>query len=132
MYISCLIQDMDIRNLLLYVGWSYKNLLHKKGISFVDKLIQQLLQGVGCKLSNKERIIMMRFQKKRVLSKWMASVRYKAAKEAEELCVSGQYAEALVLLQRAIDWGDLPSRAFKAWMLTQGREGVARDYNGAF
>ncbi len=61
-----------------------------------------------------------------------AAVRDKAAKEAEELCASGQCAAALPPLQLAVDLGHLPSRALKAWMLLEGREGVARDENGAF
>jgi TPR repeat protein len=121
------------RNLLLSNGYlTCKNLLHMKGIGFADKLIQQLLQSVGCGLSNKKRIIMMRFIMTRVYSKCMASVRDEAAKEAEELCASGQCAAALPRLQIAIDLGDLPSRALKAWLLKDGREGVVEDRNGAF
>ena len=125
----------DKRNLLLPNGyWTCKNLLYMKGIGFADKLIQQLLQSVGCGLqySNKKRIIMMRFIMTRVYSKWIASVSNEAAKEAEELCDSGQCATALVPLQRAINLGHLPTRALKAWMLIGGREGVAKDLNGAF
>jgi TPR repeat protein len=121
------------RNLLLSNGYlTCKNLQHMKGIGFADKLIQQLLQSVGCGLSNKKLIIMMRFIMTRVYSKWMASVRDEAAKEAEELCASGQCAAALPPLQIAIDLGDLPSRALKAWLLIAGREGVVKDRNGAF
>ena len=60
----------------------------------------------------------------RVTAGLVAAVRDKAVKEAEELYASGQCAAALNPLQRAIDWGDLPSRALKAWMLINGREGV--------
>jgi len=56
----------------------------------------------------------------------------KAAKEAEELCASGQCAAAVVPLQRAIDMGDYPSCALKAWLLIDGREGVAKDHKAAF
>ena len=71
------------------------------------------------------------------IAQWIASkhvrfVRDKAAKEAEELCASGQCAAALALLQKAIDFGDLPSRALKAWLLLEGREGVAQDHIEAF
>jgi TPR repeat protein len=68
----------------------------------------------------------------RIASKHVISVRNKAAKEAKELCESGQCASALPLLQKAIDFGDLPSRALMAWMLLDGREGVAQDRNRAF
>jgi hypothetical protein len=61
-----------------------------------------------------------------------AAVRDKVAKEAEELCASGQCATAVVPLQRAIYLGDLPSRALLAWLLLDGREGVAKDDNRAF
>jgi TPR repeat protein len=125
----------DKRNLLLPNGyWTCKNLLHMKGISFADKLIQQLLQSVGCGLqfSNKKRIIMMRFIMTRVYSKWIAYVSNEAAKEAEELCASGQCATALVPLQRAINLGHLSSRALMAWLHINGREGVSLDQKRAF
>jgi TPR repeat protein len=64
--------------------------------------------------------------------KLMAAVRDEAAKEAHELCVSGQCAAAVVPLQRAIDLGHLPSRALMAWLLSDGREGVAKDQQTAF
>jgi TPR repeat protein len=54
------------------------------------------------------------------------------AKEAEELCALGQCEAAQVQLQLAIDLGHLPSRALKAWMLLNGREGVARDHKRGF
>jgi hypothetical protein len=69
---------------------------------------------------------------RRVASKLMAAVRDEAAKEAEELCASGQCAAAVVPLQRAIDLGDMPSLALKAWLLIHGREGVAVDGEAAF
>jgi TPR repeat protein len=64
-----------------------------------------------------------------VASKLMTVVR---AKEAEELCALGKCAAAQVPLQLAIYLGHLPSRALKAWMLLNGREGVAQDCKGAF
>jgi TPR repeat protein len=69
---------------------------------------------------------------RRVASKPMAAVRDEAAKDAEELCASGQCAAAVVPLQRAIYLGDLPSRALKAWLLIDGREGVAEDQKETF
>jgi TPR repeat protein len=64
---------------------------------------------------------------RRVASRLMAAVRDEAAKEAEELCVSGQYAAAVVPLQRAIYLGHMPSLALKSWLLIVGREGAAKD-----
>jgi hypothetical protein len=52
---------------------------------------------------------MMQSTVRRVASKLMAAVRDEAAKEAEELCASGQYAAAVVPLQRAIYLGHMPS-----------------------
>ena len=67
-----------------------------------------------------------------VASKHVASIRDKAANQAEELCASGQFAAAAVALKQAVDLGHLPSRALLAHMLLDGREGVARDWNVAF
>ena len=75
---------------------------------------------------------MMQFNVRRVAAGLAAAVRDKVAKEAEELCASGQCAAAVVPLQRAIDFGDSPSRALKAWLLMDGREGVAKDHKAAF
>ena len=61
-----------------------------------------------------------------------AAVGSKVGKEAEELCASGQCAAAAVALKRAMDVGHLPSSALMAHMLLFGREGVAKDRNGAF
>ena len=55
-----------------------------------------------------------------------------AAKEAEDLYASEQYAAAIVQLQFSINLGDLKSRALKAWMLLKGRKGVVKDRNAAF
>ena len=48
------------------------------------------------------------------------------------LVSTGQCATAMVHLNSSIIRGHLPSRALKAWMLLEGREGVAKDRNGAF
>ena len=72
----------------------------------------------------------------RVVAKLMhsmaAAVGSKVGKEAEDLCASGQCAAAAVALKLAMDVGHLPSRALMAHMLLFGREGVAKDCNGAF
>ena len=61
-----------------------------------------------------------------------AAVGNKVGKEAEELCASGQCAAAAVALKLAVDLGHLPSRALKAWLMLEGREGVAQDWDAAF
>ncbi len=75
---------------------------------------------------------MMQSIARRVAAGLAAAVRDKVAKEAEELCASGQCAAEVVPLQWAIDMGDLPSRALKAWSLIAGRLGVARDEERGF
>lgn len=45
---------------------------------------------------------------------------------------SGQFADAVVPLQYAIDLGDLLSLALKAWLLIRGRDGIKRDIMKAF
>jgi len=69
---------------------------------------------------------------RRVVAGLAAAVRGKNAKEADELCASGQCAAAAVPLQQAVDLGHLLSRALKAWLLLVGREGVARYRKRAF
>jgi TPR repeat protein len=61
-----------------------------------------------------------------------AAVGNKVGKYAEELCASGECAAAAGALMIAVDLGHLPSRALMANMMIEGREGVARDRNGAF
>jgi TPR repeat protein len=72
---------------------------------------------------------MMRIMADRVATRLAAKFE---AEEAEELCASGQCAAAMVALTRAIYLGDFPSRALKAWLMIDGREGVAKDENEAF
>jgi len=75
---------------------------------------------------------MMLSDVRRVAAGLAAALRDKVAKEAEELCASGQFAAAVVPLQRAIAFGDFTSLALKAWLLIGGREGVAKDRNRGF
>ena len=110
--------------------------LRTMGCGFKGRLVRLLALGVGDQFEPQRNRRachkMMQMNARRVASKLMAAVRDEAAKEAEELCASGQCAAALVLLQRAIDFGDMPSRALKAWLLSNGREGVAPDKETAF
>jgi TPR repeat protein len=106
------------------------------GCVFKGKLVRLLSLGVGRHFepqrnrgaSCKTMLSIVR----RVAVGLAAAVRDKAAREAEELCASGQCAAAVVPLQRAIDLGHLPSRALMAWLLIDGREGVALDCESAF
>jgi len=106
------------------------------GCGFKGRLVRLLSLGFGRHFEPQRNRRachqMMQMNARRVASKRMAAVRDEAAKEAEELCASGQCAAALVPLQRAIDFGNLPSRALKAWLLIHGREGIAQDRKRGF
>ena len=69
---------------------------------------------------------------RRVAAGLAVAVSVKLGKEAEELCSSGQCAAAAVALKLAVDLGHLPSRALKAWLMLDVREGVTQDRDGAF
>jgi len=106
------------------------------GCGFKGKLVRLSSLGVGRHFEPQRNRRachqMMQFNVRRVAAGLAAAVRDKIAKEAEELCASGQCAAAVVALQRAVDFGDLPSRALKAWLLIFGREGVAQDVKRGF
>jgi TPR repeat protein len=114
--------------------------LRALGCGFQGKLVQLLSLGVGRHFEpqrNRRACHQMMQSNVRHIAAGLAAaavraLRNKAAKEAEELCASGQCAAAVVALQRAIDLGDLPSRALKAWLLIGGREGVTEDQMKAF
>jgi len=106
------------------------------GCGVKGKLVRLLSLGVGHHFEPQRNWRachqMMQSIARRVAAGLAAAVRDKAAKEAEELCASGQCAAALVPLQRAIYLGDLSSLALKAWLLIGGREGVAKDEERGF
>jgi TPR repeat protein len=113
------------------------------GSGLAGKLVRLLSLGMGCYFEPDSNWgachKLMHFKVVRVAAKLMhslaAAVGNKVAKllkEAEELCASGQYAASAVALKLAVDLGHLPSRALMAHMLIDGREGVAKDCNGAF
>jgi len=110
--------------------------LRAVGCGFKGRLMRLLSLGVGRHFEPQSNLracyTMMYMHVRRVAAVLAAAVRDKAAKEAEELCSSGQCAAAVVRLQRAIYLGDLPSCALKAWLHIRGREGVARDQKKAF
>ena len=101
------------------------------GCGFKGKLVRLLSLGEGRHFQPQRNWntcrTMMQVIVRRVAAGQAAAVRDKAAKEAAELCASGNCAAALVPLQRAIDFGDTTSLALKAWLLILRREGVARD-----
>jgi len=106
------------------------------GCGFKGKLVRLLSLGVGRHFEPERNWCtcrkMMQSIARRVAAVLAAEVRDKVAKEAEELCASGQCAAAAVPLQRAIYLGDCFSRALKAWLLIKGRKGVAQDHKTAF
>jgi hypothetical protein len=69
---------------------------------------------------------------RRVGSKMLVAVREEAAQVAKELCAKGHCADAVAPLQLAVELGHLPSRALKAWLLIDGREGVTKDHKKAY
>jgi TPR repeat protein len=110
--------------------------LRAVGSGLKCKLVRLLSLGVGRHFepqSNRRACNqIMRITARRVAAGLFEALRKKVAKEAEEMCASGQCAAAVVPLLRAVDLGHLPSRALKAWMLIRGREGVAKDCDAAF
>jgi len=109
--------------------------LRAVGCGFKGKLVRLLSMGMGRRFEPPRDWgtcrKMMQCNVRHVAAGLAAAVRDNVVKEAEELCASGQCAAALVPLQRAIDLGHLPSRALMAWLLVQGREGVAEDRKAA-
>jgi len=106
------------------------------GCGLKGKLVRMLSLGVGHHFEPQRNRRachqMMQNIARRVAALLAAAVRDEAAKEAEELCASGRCAAAVVPLQRAIYLGDSNSRALKAWLLIDGREGVAKDEERGF
>jgi len=110
--------------------------LRAVGCGFKGKLVRLMSMGVGGHFEPQRnwgacRKMMLSIVR-RVVAGPAAAVRDKVAKEAEELCASGQCAAAVVPLQRAIYLGHVPSRALMAWLLIHGREGVAQDVKKGF
>jgi TPR repeat protein len=105
--------------------------LRAVGSGFKGKLVRLVSLGVGRHYEPQRNWRachqMMQSTVRWVASQLLAAARDEAAKEAEELCASGRCAAALVPLQRAIDFGDFPSRALKAWLHIEGREGVVKN-----
>ena len=111
----------------------YEEILELKKVHFANSVIHLfLIKNLMCGLEKKssQKIILEIAQW--IASKHAASVRDKVAKEAEELYASGLCAAAFESLQKAIYFGDLPSRALMAWLLFDGREGVAKSWKKAY
>jgi len=106
------------------------------GCGFKGRLVRLLSLGIGRyfepQRNRRACHKMMQSNVRHVAAGMAAALRDKVAKEAEELCASGQCAAAVVPLQRAIALGDFTSRALKAWLLIGGREGVAKDGKRGF
>jgi len=106
------------------------------GCGLKGKLVRLLSLGVGCHIEPQRNWRachkLMLSIARRVAAGLAAAVRDEVAKEAEELCASGQCAAAVVPLQLAIDFGDSNSLALKAWLHIDGREGVAEDEKRGF
>jgi TPR repeat protein len=115
---------------------TYGERLRVVGCGLKGKLVRLLSLGTGCHFEPQRNRSachrMMHSTVRRVASKPMVAVRDEAVKEADELCASGQYAAAAVALKLAVDLGHFPSRALKAWLLVNGREGVAKDEEFGF
>jgi len=111
----------------------YEEILELKKVHFANSgihlfLIKNLMCGLEKRRSQKIILEIAQW----IASKHAASVRDKVAKEAEELYASGLCAAAFESLQKAIYFGDLPSRALMAWLLFDGREGVAKSWKKAY
>ena len=110
--------------------------LHVVGCGFKSNIIRLLSLGRGVhREPNRNRNACHKYMYmivRRIASKRMTDVRDKFAKEAEELCALGQCAAAIVPLLLAIDFGHLPSRALLAYLLIDGKEGIAKDKNRGF
>lgn len=107
--------------------------LRAVGCAIKGKLVRLMMLGVGGYTpATRDRHRMIQNGVKRVTAGLVATVRNGYAKEAEELCASGQCAAAKRSLKWAILLGDLPSLARMAWLLIEGREGLPEDSDRAF
>jgi TPR repeat protein len=106
------------------------------GCGLTGKLVRLLSLGTGCHFEPRNKWCachkLMQIAVRRVAAGLAAAVRDKNGKEAAELCASGQCAAAVVPLQKAIYLGHLSSLALKAWLLINGREGVAKSMKRGF
>ena len=120
----------------MYNSMTHGERLRVTGCVLTGKLVYLVSLGTGChfelQMNSGACHKLIQGIVRRVAAGLAVAVRDKAANQAEELCASGQFAAAAVVLQRAIDFGHLPSRALKAWLLLEGREGVAQDHIEAF
>jgi hypothetical protein len=88
-------------------------------------IIQLLTQGCP---STRDKSYLMKY----ILQRLIANIPAALYQYALALVSTGQCAAAMVHLNRSIIRGHLPSCALKAWMLINGREGVAKDRNRAY
>jgi TPR repeat protein len=109
---------------------THRERLRVVGCKLKQQLVMLLSQGTG--YNSEPNLHMMRCMTHRLAVGLIVAVRNEAAKEANKLCTSVQFSDALVPMNRAIYLKDLPLRAFKAWMLFNGRIGVPIDWYKGF
>ena len=117
---SSLSSVVSVPNFLL----THMERLHVMGCGLKGKLVRLLSMGVGFHYGRNKIITSIA---RRVAARLATAIRNKAVNDAKELCATGQCAIAVVRLQCAINFWHLPSIAHMAWLLIDGREGVARD-----
>ena len=116
----------------MYLSLTHRERLRAMSCGLSYNLIWWLSLGMSRQSTRREHDHMMWIIARRVAAGLAAAVRNEAAKDAEALCASGQCAAALVPLQRAIDFGNTASLALMAWLIIEGREGVAKDEKRGF
>ncbi len=94
--------------------------------SGMERLLTQLF-AQNCP-GEKDRSCLVESILRRLIANMSVSLYFKAL----NLVATGHCALAMIQLKRAITWGHLPSRALKAWLMLEGREGVTQHRNRAF
>ena len=94
-------------------------------------LIAKLLKGYSTKFITYN-AISIAYNAKKILQHVAANIPAGLYWNARKLVATGQGDTAINLLNRAIDCRHFLSYAFKAWLLCQGREGIAQDDDEAF
>jgi TPR repeat protein len=106
----------------------YFNVLKNKFNTFV---IQQIVNN-NKHIQTAKSTLFQGIIVQRLAARCITDINEELYTKAEYLQSIGECAAAVVLLDKAISYGHLPSRALKAHMLLRGRQGVAKDLNTAF
>ena len=106
----------------------YFNVLKNKFNTFV---IQQIVNS-NKHIQTAKSTLFQGIIVQRLAARCITDINEKLYTKAEYLQSIGECAAAVVLLDKAISYGHLPSRAFKAWMLINGRQGFDKNEHGAF